>query len=752
MSQITDLTGTKWLLNSELYYDLDGIQDNMLTMFYAYDATAWYKDSRNVFEIGPTGINAGYLNFTSNNENFVGLVSADYTPLKGGNFVEVYRSDPEDGWSNQSYRTIEITGGTDATNADLIAWLQSNATQIIEPTGNPYLTFSSPGSFTLVTDKTWDGTLEYSTDTQNWDEWNGDEISAQSDGTKYNLYLRGTGNTIISDGNAWSIDSSNYISCEGNIENLLDYQTVALGNHPVMGEYCFAGLFNLWEWLISVPELPATTLSLECYNSMCVGCSLTTLPELPATTLAPGCYESMFSGTNIKLSETQTGNYTKPYRIPASGTGIDAAGALTYMFTDTGGTFTGTPTINTTYYLWSEEPEPEPQEDTKISIGTQPLVSASVGNAEMKAIWVGNVKVWEKTAPTTYDITVTVTNGTSAGDTTIQENGTATVTITASSGYNLPSSITVSGATYAYDSTTGVITLSAPTGAVSISVVCESGIGTLEETDWATIKQVSDAGTASQYWNIGDSKTITLNGTIGTLTVNNLQLKAYILGFDHNIAVESGGSYSHSITFGFALDANNVNVALCDSHYVSTSTDGSKWFNMNHSANTNSGGWKGCDMRYDILGSVEVKNQQDATSAATSSPVENTLMAALPSALRAVMKPITKYTDNVGGRGDTAANVTTTVDYLPLLAEYEIFGSRSFANSTEQSHQAQYAFYANGNSKVKYNHSSTSSAVHWWERSALYSSSKRFCSVYYLGSATTYSAQSSLGVAPIFAV
>jgi len=278
-------------------------------------------------------------------------------------------------------------------------------------------------------------------------------------------------------------------------------------------------------------------------------------------------------------------------------------------------------------------------------------------------------------------------------------------------------------------------------------------VGTpLEDFTWEQISEISNAGLASTYWSVGDKKTITLNGTVGTLALSNFQVKLFILGFDHNIAVEKSG-YDHSITFGFAFDsAGTVDIALCDSHYGSNSTDGSKWFNMNHSANTNSGGWKGCDMRYDILGSVEVKNQQDATSAATSSPVENTLMAALPSALRAVMKPITKYTDNVGGGTDTAANVTTTVDYLPLLAEKEIFGSRTYANSTEQSHQAQYAFYANGNSKIKYNHSSTSSAVYWWERSATYNDSTGFCRVRGNGDAGSAYVMYSCGVAPILAV
>ena len=60
----------------------------------------------------------------------------------------------------------------------------------------------------------------------------------------------------------------------------------------------------------------------------------------------------MFDGcTRLKLSTTQTGEYTIAYRIPTTGTGTTATDALTDMFRNTGGTFTGAPAINTTYYL-----------------------------------------------------------------------------------------------------------------------------------------------------------------------------------------------------------------------------------------------------------------------------------------------------------------------------------------------------------------------------------------------------------------
>ena len=63
----------------------------------------------------------------------------------------------------------------------------------------------------------------------------------------------------------------------------------------------------------------------------------------------------MFQGcTSLKLSSTKTDEYTQEYSIPSSGNGTTATNALASMFTSTGGTFAGTPSINTTYYLSSD--------------------------------------------------------------------------------------------------------------------------------------------------------------------------------------------------------------------------------------------------------------------------------------------------------------------------------------------------------------------------------------------------------------
>ena len=257
-----------------------------------------------------------------------------------------------------------------------------------KPAGKSYLTFSSPNSFTLKvndTTKHWNGTLEYFSSNRTWTVWDGTTtLSAVTDDGEYVLYLRGTGNTVITGINEsyrWVLTGSD-IACIGNIENLLDYATVESGNHPTMADYCYFFMFQGCTSLTQAPALPAITLASECYDSMFYGCtSLTQAPALPATTLTNRCYNSMFQDctgltqasalpattltnrcyyymfqgcTSLKLSSTQTDEYMQEYRIPVSGTGTSASDALTNMFTSTGGTFTGTPEINTTYYLSSD--------------------------------------------------------------------------------------------------------------------------------------------------------------------------------------------------------------------------------------------------------------------------------------------------------------------------------------------------------------------------------------------------------------
>ena len=351
--------------------------------------------------------------------------------------------------------------------ATLREYVESMIDSPFKPEGKSYLTFSSPNSFTLAVNdatKHWDGTLEYFDSDKTWTTWDGTTtLSAVDDDGEYVLYLRGTGNTVITGSNPkyrWVLTGSD-IACIGNIENLLDYATVQSGAHSTMAsncyqsifqgctsltqapalpattlaDYCYQDMFKGCTALTQAPALPATTLASRCYSDMFSGCtsltkapalpattmadycynymfygctgltqapalpattlatycyycmfsgctSLTQAPSLPATTLAEGCYSYMFRNcSKLKFSSTQTGEYTQEYRIPSSGTGTTASNALNNMFASTGGTFTGTPGINTTYYLSSDNMVVHDTELATLNGYVGSMINAAIGNA-----------------------------------------------------------------------------------------------------------------------------------------------------------------------------------------------------------------------------------------------------------------------------------------------------------------------------------------------------------------------------------
>lgn len=257
----------------------------------------------------------------------------------------------------------------------------------------------------------------------------------------------------------------------------------------------------------------------------------------------------------------------------------------------------------------------------------------------------------------------------------------------------------------------------------------------LNDNSWETISEVAQAGQAANYWSVGDTKTIVINGTVGKTTFSNLSVDVFILGFNHNSSREGANRIHFKIG-----KISGVHIALVDANYGSY-VSGSGYFHMN-TRNTNSGGWSSSDMRKNILGN----------SGTPSSPPSNSLLEALPSDLRAVMKAVTKHSDNTGGGSNTASYVTSTTDYLFLLSEFEYHGARTYANSAEQNYQAQYDYYKAGNSKIHYMHNATGTAAYAWCRSVRSGDAAIFCYVSTGGGSNGISAYMSYGVAPAFAV
>ena len=310
-------------------------------------------------------------------------------------------------------------------------------------------------------------------------------------------------------------------------------------------------------------------------------------------------------------------------------------------------------------------------------------------------------------------------------------------------------------------------------GGVTYAVAKESNsLPTLNDYTWAEISAIAQAGKGAEYFNIGDCKEITLNGNIGSqLTLTNEKLCVFILDFNH----PTNGTAENNIIFGGFKTAltDGVDVALCDSQYFTILTDGTIYLNMNHKGQTstegsngyygtNYGGWKGTDLRYDVLGATSTAPSEynqlkstanvgyDATAATLTSPKADTLLAALPSDLRNVMRLWTRWVDAVGNSSNVDENIKATVDAITLLAEPEIFASRSYANTYEQNHNTRMAYYENGNGTIKKKHSDTANSVWWWECSPSYNNNNYFCGVNTNGSAYSSNAYYSYALAPAF--
>ena len=170
---------------------------------------------------------------------------------------------------------------------------------------------------------------------------------------------------------------------------------------------------------------------------------------------------------------------------------------------------------------------------------------------------------------------------------------------------------------------------------------------------WDVIKAAVNAGTAASYWKVGDRKAVTLNGTVGTRRFSNTTTYCYILGFDHNKDVESGGTHALHIGFGASALSGGKYIAYVDSSYGSQVSI--SCFNMNTS-NTNSGGWNSCQMKSTICPAF--KN-------------------ALPSDLQSNIRAVTKWqNDGNSTTGQSSSNE------IWLLSEMEIFGEAPLSQYT----------------------------------------------------------------------
>ena len=136
-------------------------------------------------------------------------------------------------------------------------------------------------------------------------------------------------------------------------------------------------------------------------------------------------------------------------------------------------------------------------------------------------------------------------------------------TVTATLGSKTVTGVSVGGQVRLKIPQEGKWTVSATKGAqvsipqiISVPATVDITLTTIQElndTSWAIIKQVSDAGVGANFWSVGDCKQVTMNGKVSDgLTLTNYTAWVFIIGFNHNAEREGNG-----ITFqGFKATKN----------------------------------------------------------------------------------------------------------------------------------------------------------------------------------------------------
>lgn len=284
------------------------------------------------------------------------------------------------------------------------------------------------------------------------------------------------------------------------------------------------------------------------------------------------------------------------------------------------------------------------------------------------------------TVQTGAGASVTATLGSSSVSATADSNGTATLILKKEGTWTLTATLngtTKSTTVNVEHSLSGEISLVNPI---------------LANNSWEKISEIAKAGKASQYWNVGDTKTFTCNGY--TMT-------AQIIGFDHD-NVTNASSYGRTkagITFQFK-----------DCYPITYIFNNQSRFYPYSKAY----------IRSILAGFAQATAINDLAS---------------------YIVPVNK--DCIQKQG-TNAGLETISDSIFLLSEFEVAGTNNYAAKNEGT---QYAFYAAGNSRIK---NLNGSASIWMTRTVAKSNESLICSVTKAGGISYSFCNDSIGVAPAF--
>ena len=207
--------------------------------------------------------------------------------------------------------------------------------------------------------------------------------------------------------------------------------------------------------------------------------------------------------------------------------------------------------------------------------------------------------------------------------------------------------------------------------------------------------------TLSDYWNVGDERTVHLSAMSAT-GVGESHVEQDVTF----VLLNSGGK-----TLTTATESGRTECS-----FIAGMKDCLKETGYMNSTRTNVGGWTSCARR---------------------TWCNNVFKGAIPQTLLPIFKQF-QNTTSVGGASST---LTTDNDYFAFVAEIEVYGTIPYAASGEGTLFKYYETSANRLKKVN------DSNYTWWNRSPHKSYSDRFC-VEGVGSANASFSETSMGIAP----
>ena len=313
-----------------------------------------------------------------------------------------------------------------------------------------------------------------------------------------------------------------------------------------------------------------------------------------------------------------------------------------------------------------------------------------------------------------YNQQITISNGTNSITCNFDSEGKATIQVSWIGAIN----ITCSNGTDTVNTTVQInefnITINKTLSFLTIVTFSD---GTDEEILAMVQAHYDDKIKLSDYWAIGDTRTVTLSAMSATYvgeSHSSQDVQLTIIDFDHDDLVTPIN--------GKTKAAISVQLKNC------LNTKG-----YMNSSNTNSGGWE---------------------ESARRKWCNDIFYNAIPSILRNGIKQVIKKNYKVYNSN----NITTTSDYCFLLSETEIFGEKKY--SIDSTEGTQYEYYKTSSNRIK---QVSGSNYYWWERSLNGDYGFAFCHVdkdgsadwdgVYKGSAAGWNpARRSCGFAPCLCI